>query len=193
MSTNIRLMQAGLDPPPPNRGGLLRAYRRTKAVVLKVWFVLLVLLVAWPVVSEGMRLMYPVMSQRLSKLPLPGFSHLKDYEGLHRADLAHVLSAALLAMVAHLWVSNIRLQLVKAHAEELGAKWDLGVYRLLVRALGGGVLLADAALFFYGLSARMGGSWDTAATPTIPSLLMTAAYVGGVVYAAFVTVTLDDH
>jgi hypothetical protein len=182
----------GDAPPDADRrptGGVIGLARRTLAKGLKAVTLLYLFVVAWPVVSEGLRLALPAMGQRLHRQPGLGF--LRNYENFHRTDPAHLTAAALLVAVCWLWAANIRVWMVWDHPRWVAEKWDPDVYGRLVQVLAAVLLSADALLFFYGVSHAAAGSWDATGVPYVGAALFTVGYVAGTVCAAFLSVTLD--
>lgn len=137
------------------------------------------------VISEGLRFLVPALGQKLWKLPIPGFSLLRDYEWSHRLDLAYFLALFLLVAVCVLWELALALYLgFELPFERAVAKPDN--YRRLVVILAVAVLGGDACLFYCAMTqlAWSGNSFS------IPALLATVCYLAVIVFVSFLTVRL---
>ena len=131
------------------------------------------------VISEGLRLLVPVLGQRLYKLPGLGF--LEEYESTYKLDLAPLFVVFLLIAVWHLWAKVIELWI----ARDDDAWWNTESHKVLVRMLAVTILGADGFLFYASVS-QMGWS----ATLSVSAFVATAAYVGVTIFVSYISVCL---
>jgi hypothetical protein len=141
------------------------------------------------VISEGLRLLVPVLGLKLHKLPLPGFSALRGFEGFYRLDMAHLFSVLLLWAVWYLWTVNLWI-LFAGPDFFARTRWDPETYTKFVRGLGVVILGADAILFYVGMTQQMGGMFGGGGL-SLSALLATVAYVGVIIFVSFVSVNLE--
>ena len=132
------------------------------------------------VISEGFRLLVPVLGQRLYKLP--GLSFLEDYEATYKLDLAPFFAVFLLIAVWHLWGKVIGFWIAR---DDDDSWWNTDAHKFLVRILAVIILGADGFLFFASVS-QMGWS----ATISVSALVATAAYVGVTIFVSYVSLCL---
>ena len=97
-----------VQPQTTNRPVAVRRLWPITLAKLKYWgwnlLVIVVLsIIYWTVISEGLRFLIPVLGQRLSKLPIPGFSLLARYEATYRLDLANAMAVFLFLAMFSLW------------------------------------------------------------------------------------------
>ena len=138
-------------------------------------------------VSEGLRSLIPTFGQRLYRQP--GLSFLRDYEGWHKFDLAHVMACILLVAVFSSWCINLRLWFAP-HEFVARTGWRLEAYRLVATVLSWAVLICDACLFYAAMS--QGESiWDAAKTISWSAILATLLYCAIIVFLSFSYVTLE--
>ena len=132
------------------------------------------------VISEGLRLLVPVLGQRLSKLPALG--SLEDYETTYKLDLAPFFAVFLLIAVWHLWNKVIEFWI----ARDDDNSWsNTDAHKFLVRILAFTILGADAILFYASVS-QMG--WSS--TFSVSALVATAAYVGVTIFVSYISLCL---
>lgn len=141
-------------------------------------------------ISEGLRLLIPALGQPLWKsVPIPGFSYLRGYTGLHKLDVAHLMALFLLFAVWYSWVVNIRL-LFAPHEFTARTGWILENYRWFVQILSITILVADALLFYCSMIQQ--GVWGSNAIFSFSALLATVCYTAILVFTSFVTVNLEE-
>jgi hypothetical protein len=142
------------------------------------------------VISDGLRRLVPELGVPLWRaVPLPGFSLLRNYEGLRKLDLAHMLSLILLFASWFMWVAVLRtLFFPRDFAHRAGL--NLPVYTKFVFGLACVILVCDSSLFYYALV--NGGIWGGNAFMSFPALLATCAYTALLVFVSYVTLHLED-
>lgn len=165
--------------------------RRRFRIRLLLWNCLtlpVVGLIYWVINAEGVRLQIPIFALRLHKLPIPGFSYLKDYEGLYRLDLAHVFAMFLLFAVWHLWIVVVRL-LLYGQLNRSDDVQNVSRFLTFVLTLAAIIIGGDAILFYFGLSARVDSLWSTSSGLT--PLFATIVYTAVLAFVALVHVQLE--
>lgn len=146
----------------------------TKLVLGVVYFVL---------IAEGMRQVLPMLGTRLAKFP--GLSFLNDFEGLHKLDLAHVMSILVLIFVWMQW-RELLLAWLSPDDQENSLGWRPRRHREISVGLGVVVLTVDAALFYYAMAdLSWDGSWFS-----LTALLATAAYVAILIFVTLISINL---
>jgi len=140
----------------------------------------------WMVNSQGARMKMPVLAIRLWKIPIPGFSHLRGWEGLRQIDLAHIFAMFLLFAT---WYLSCKV-LTALLFDEVGHNPDTDavVYRRIVYVLAGIIIPLDVVLFFYGV-AEQGGWGGGGFVPVFAAI----AYAGVLGFCAFVHVNLKNN
>jgi hypothetical protein len=149
----------------------------------------LVAILCCTVNAQGARSMVPILGMPLHKLPFPFFSRLRDYEGLHRLDLAVLFSFLLLIAVWYLWTVMMWIWFAP---NQFFARtgWEPEKYTRFVFALAIVILSADALLFYAGMVQEMGGLFGGAVI-SIPAILATVAYMSALIFVSFVSVNLQ--
>lgn len=132
------------------------------------------------VITEGLRLTFPVLAQKLYKLPLLGF--LRDYEVTYNLDLAPFFAMFFLVACFHLWERKLQFWLCPLE-NELG--FEPTFHGFLLTVLGWAIIGSDA-FFFYRAVSRMG--WGGGLSFT--ALIGTVAYVAVIVFVSYVSVCL---
>jgi len=131
--------------------------------------------------AQGIRAHMPVFGIRLYKIPLPGFSMLRDYEGTYRLDFAHVFAFILLLTVWCLWIVIVR-GLLYGHDEVADPRFHPTRYFTLVYSLAAIIIPGDAIIFYAGLSDRVDSLWagPNAFVPIIATVIYMAilAFIG---------------
>lgn len=126
----------------------------------------LVGLIYWVVNAQGIRAQMPVFALRLHKIPLPGFSYLRDFEGLYHLDLAHVLAVLLLGFVWYFWIVTVKV-LLYGHDEVADPRLNHHTYYLFLFTLAGVLILGDAIVFYCGLFDHVDSLWGET-SPFVP-------------------------
>lgn len=143
-------------------------------------------IIYWTVISEGLRLLLPVLGQRIHKVPIPGFSYFDRFEATHRLDLAHGLSIFLFIAMWKLWALILEDRLGSdQHFRDSGWE-DTDAYKSLVLLLGRVILGADAVLFYIAMT-QMG--WSGSAF-SIPAIIASISYVAVLVFVKLVSINL---
>ncbi len=181
-----RMAEHWPESPPPRRR---HPWTIIRGILFKMFCLPFIGLLYFVVISEGFRVMVPVLSLRLYRLPIPGFSRLRDFEGLQRLDLAHLFAIVLCFLTWYFWTAALWLML--APQEYLARKrWNPVTYGKIMKGIAIALLSADAILFYRGLTEQaggiFGGSWFS---PT--AILVTIAYVALIVGIALISVNLD--
>ncbi len=141
-------------------------------------------IVYYVLIAEGMRQVLPVLGTKLSKIP--GLGILNEYEGLHKLDLAHVLSIMVLLIAWILW-RILLLAWLSHEPEQNEFGWKPRRHQELVTILGAVMLITDAALFYYAMAdLSWNGSWFS-----ITALFATAGYVTILIFVTFYSITLS--
>ena len=131
-------------------------------------------LIYWTIISEGLRAELTVLGTRLYKIPLPGFSYLRDYEGLHSLDLAHAMAILLMLFVLCCWVLLLKVTLFGTDdvfvVDERINRW---AYFLFLSVISSIMIVGDALIFWAGIRDRMGSLWGESSgfVPIIATLL----------------------
>lgn len=143
-------------------------------------------IIYWTIISEGLRLLMPVLGQKLHKASLPGFSYLDRFEATYRLDLAHGLAVFLFIATWNLWGMVLKSMLGSdEHFRRYG--WNPQAFKRVVMVLGKVILCADAILFYIAMT-QMGWSGTVF---SIPALIATAGYVAILVFVKLVSVNLE--
>ncbi len=136
--------------------------------------------VYFSIIAEGLRQIVPVLGQRLHKLP--GLSFLQDYEATYRLDLAPIFAGFLLLAVWSLWASLLKIWLLDDDSQQYSDS-----HKLLIATLGSTILSVDAYIFYAALSEYgWGGMFSFSA------LIATAAYVGVLIFVLYVSHQLHE-
>jgi hypothetical protein len=137
------------------------------------------------IISDGMRLLIPDVGKKLYKLPFLEF--MKDYEGWHKLDCAHLYALVLMLAVFLSWGFVIRswLQIDSGQPH----RWNQKVFGLIASVLAFGAILLDGFLFY---RAEVAEDWGSD-TISLPCLAATALYVILQVFVAFVSVVLKEE
>ena len=168
--------------------------RQRKRIQWKAWAFKLVsfpviALVYVSVISDGLRRLVPELGLPLWRaIPLPGFSLLRNFEGLHKLDLAHVLSLVLLFASWFMWVALLRVKFFPRDVVKTGM--ELPTYIKFVCALACVIIVCDSALFYYALVNE--GIWGGNKIVSLPALLATCAYTAVIIFVSYVTLHLED-
>lgn len=161
------------------------------AVKLWIWNGLSIVVLGityWAVISEGLRVLLPTLGQRLSKLPIPGFSYFGSFEATFRLDLAHGLSIFLFIAMWSLWGLILRYWLGSdLHFRNSGWE-DPEAYKRIVLVLGVVILLADALLFYIAMTQM---SWS-GSNFSFVALIASAGYVAILVFVKLVSLNLSS-
>jgi hypothetical protein len=145
-------------------------------------------IVSWTVISEGLRFLIPVLGQRLSKLPIPGFSLLSRYQATYRWDLANTMAVFLFLAMWSLWGMILKTYLGSdEHFQRQG--WDPHRYRRLVMVLGKLILSCDLILFYIAM-VQMGWSGSVF---SFPALVASAAYLAVIIFVKLKSITLEKQ
>lgn len=137
-------------------------------------------------ISEGLRLLFPTLGTKLCKLP--GLADLYEYESTHRLDLAHPLSILVLTFVWMLWSAILQMWLDEDESFDHQG-WRPCRHTQLIVILGIVLLTADAALFYAALAElSWNGSWFSAT-----AFFATAAYMAVLIFVTLVSITLHKN
>ena len=123
-------------------------------------------------ISEGLRLLIPVLGQKLYKFPLPFVSAMRNYHPWDRLDLAYFFSILLLIAVWYLWKVTLKVYL-SYEGQAVPPGWDPAKYRGFVLTIAVIILSADAFLFYFAMTQQV--YWKTQFSFT--ALLATGAYI----------------
>lgn len=135
----------------------------------------IVALIYLSVGSEGLRMTMPVLQTRLYKMPIPGANLLRTVDSLDKIDLSMVVALMLFVAVTALWIRIFRsLQDAGALAERHASN---PVLSYLLAGISAIILLADAGIFYVGLSSQASSSWSE--TPWYVAPAATALFVAG--------------
>ncbi len=144
---------------------------------LVAWNILTVPVVAliyWVINAHGLRMQIPIFAMRLYKIPLPGFSRFRDYEGLYALDLACVMAMLLLGFVWYFWIIVVQVMFY-GHDSLVSPSDRRSTYYVFVLTLAGVIVICDAIVFYCGLFEFSGGWGDSSPfVPFIATLLYTA-------------------
>lgn len=174
-------------PPAPRRRASRLALWTTQLVRF-LWFIALCGLgfVYTAIISEGLRLVVPPLAVRMHKLP--GLGELKYYEASADWDLALPFSVFLLIGCTISWEKILRLFLgIPLAGNEFGNTEN---YRRLVIGLGSLLLVSDMCLFYAAMGTM---NWGSESGLSFGALLATAAYVGVLIFSAFISITLHQR
>jgi hypothetical protein len=165
----------------------------TSPARLKLWtwnlFSVTVLgVIYWSVIAEGLRFLVPFLGQRLSKLPIPGFSRLADFEWTHRLDLANAMSVFLFIAMWNLWGLLLKAWLGTSEVFQKSG-WDAETYKTIVLTLGVVVLGADGVLFYIAMT-QMGWAGTRF---SLSALLATCMWVAVLVFVKLVSINLEKE
>ena len=185
-----------VPPPVSSRYDNLPLFRKksfsgqAKAWLWKIATFPFLAIIYVALISEGLRLLMPALGQPLWKaVPIPGFSLLRGYSGLHKLDIAHLMAILLLFAVWYSWVVNIRLMFA-SHEFAARTGWNLQNYQTFVSTLSITILVADAILFYRSMLEQ--GVWGSGSIFSFPALLATVCYTAILVFTSFVTVNLEE-
>jgi hypothetical protein len=159
--------------------------RKMKRILWEIFVIPTLGLVVFVVGAEGLRVMFPALAVKLSKVPVPGFDWLFSFEGLHRLDVAHISALVMFVFVWGSWCSFLRLYL---HGKR--SKWATGHAHDVIQFISFALLLFDGIVFYRGISET--GGWGNAAFSIWP-FIATCLYACLTVYAAFKTVELESE
>lgn len=148
-------------------------------ILLKVILILLCV----SITSEGLRFLVPSFGQRLSAQPFLGF--LREYEGAHRLDLAHIFAVPIAILVFFLWKWLLRTLIEPGFVLSVYG-FDPIVVKTILSIMCIVVLGLDA-LCFYCAIANMG--WQ-GTTFSFPALLGTALYAAVIVGVSFMSLLM---
>lgn len=144
---------------------------------LVAWNILTVPVVAliyWVINAHGLRMQIPIFAMRLYKIPLPGFSSFRDYEGLYSLDLAHVMAMLLLGFVWYFWIVVVQV-IFYGHDSLVSPSDRRSTYYVFLLSLAGVIVTCDAIVFYCGLFEFSGGWGESSPfVPFIATLLYTA-------------------
>lgn len=161
-------------PRPPLRVGKTISQRvafyAANAIVLP-----LVAVCYLTVSAEGLRAQLPVMSTRLSRLPVPGAGYLAGFDGWDRLDLATVTALGLCAAVTMIWIRVFEALMSAGGLAERFARRPALTAALAAVVLV--IVLGDLTIFFAGLSAKSHSGWSQTAWYVAP--LASVLYVAG--------------
>jgi hypothetical protein len=175
--TGIRRHRKQLDWP------LIRA--RVKAWLWDFAAKVILGVIYFAVISEGLRILIPPLGQKLYKLPIPFLAALEDDEVGHRLDLAHAFSLFLLIGVYALWSRVLRLYLSAGEGFD-DSGWNSKNHRQLIVGMAAVLLGADAALFYIAMT-ELG--WAGSGF-SFTAIVATTCYIAVLIYVTFVSVTL---
>lgn len=147
--------------------------------------------VYWVVNAEGLRNIAPFLGRKLSKVPLPGFSYLADYEGLHQLDTAHVVTVFLFVASLISCTQFVRCLLIGEVSRPNGVTLNYGTYKFVVLALSVVILFADGFLFYYGTFSRTTSLFSDDTGVSLTALVLTAGYCVTLFCMAFWAVRLE--
>lgn len=109
------------------------------------------------VVADGLRVLMPIFSLRLYKLPLPGAGLIRSYDGWDRLDLALIMSLLIFAVVTWLWTK------IFVELQGFGTIADQRLTRPLVfymlSTIAAVFILGDAMVFYVGITAQSASGW----------------------------------
>jgi hypothetical protein len=165
---------------------------RLKALLWKVLTFLVLGLIYWIIVAEGLRLTISKLAMPLYKLPLPGVARLGQFKETRKFDLACVFALVLMVAVFKLWDTILR-QLYEAESRDEKVLAHPDVHRGLVMVLSVVLLAADAIMFFVGISHQMDGPLGGGGGNVFISLVATVLYVGLIIFMSLESVRLDKR
>ncbi len=146
----------------------------TKGLLGIVYFVL---------IAEGIRQVLPTLGIKLSKIP--GLGLLSEYEGIHKLDLAHLLSIIILIFA---WIQWRELLLVwlSPEPEQSAFGWRPRRHQEITVILAAVVLISDGLLFYSAMAdLAWNGSWFS-----ITAFIATVVYVAILVFVTFVSINM---
>jgi len=136
------------------------------------------------VVSEGLRLAFPVLSLKIHKMPVPVVAAwMAGDEVFHRFDAAHIIAFLFLFGVFFTWVRILREWLSPHEVQDI---WSVKQRRWLWATAGIIILGADCFAFYYGVCMLGWGDGFL----NIPALIGTVAYGTGLIICAFISLDL---
>lgn len=167
---------------------------RFKAWLWDVCTTIILGILYWTVISEGSRVLFPMLGKKLHTLPVPFAAMLADFEIGHRLDIAHLLAIFLFLGVASLWRMIIRAWV---ESDEVFRKegWNTERYKRVTFVLGFCLIGADCALFYYAVQ-HMGWAGNKFSWT---GFLGTVAYVSVLVWCVLKSIELhkkakdNDH
>lgn len=154
-----------------------------KTFVYSAWTIAsktIISIVVFGIMTEGLRVLVPPLSQKMFKLPFFGF--FQQYEETHNLDLATLFAVGLIVAVWVLWHEVIEILLDLDRINEFSPR------QVFVLTLGSIILGADAIIFSFGIS-EMG--WGGGGV-TFSSLVATAAYIALLIFSCWVSVNLKS-
>lgn len=162
--------------------------RRAKWPVI-LWDIVTMICVApvyWLVNAQGLRMQMPIFATKLHKIPLPGFSRLRLYEGLHTLDCAHLFCLFLLFTVWWMWIIAVKAMLYGFDFRN--TKMNTKVYMWFILVIVIVITLGDGAIFYAGLADRIDQMWS-APNPVVP-VIATAVYMAVLAFISLMHVQL---
>lgn len=165
---------------------------RLKSLGWKVFAFLILGLLYWMIVAEGLRLSISILAMPLRKIPIPGFAVLGQYQETRKLDLACVFALVLMIAVFKLWDANLR-QLYDAESRDEQLLANPEFHRALLMVLSVILLGADAVMFYVGISNQMEGPLGGGGGNVLMSLMATVLYVGLVIWVSLESVRLDKR
>ena len=173
--------QRSFVSPPKSLRRSKSATQKMKFAAVNVVFGGLGFIVVVAIAADGVRNMLDVSQMKLSRLPLPLIAELDVYSGFQDLDLAFLISGLLAVVVTAVWTRVI------TELKGLGTVWVVGSKPTLIAYLYASIamilILADAFLFFKGLSVRGGGWGEMHFSVPILGVLLYQACVAG--FAAY--------
>ncbi|MFN4261393.1 MAG: hypothetical protein ACK4RK_19070 [Gemmataceae bacterium] len=159
---------------------------KVKSWLFKLLTTPIMTVIYWVVIADGLRLLLPALGIPLYKLPIPGISYLRLYQGFNKFDLANCLLIFLCLAVFFLWLNILRMWLYEEGCF-LSRQLDAGKYATVLVLLGLVILGSDIALFYWSMCNQswLGGGFSFSAA------LITLAYTGVVVFVSFMCVSLE--
>lgn len=159
---------------------------KVKSWLFKLLTTPLMGVIYWVVIADGLRLLLPALGIPLWKLPIPGISYLRLYQGFNKFDLANCLAIFLCLAVFFLWLNILRMWLSE-DGFFVSRRLDAEKYALVLLILGLVILGSDIALFYYSMCNQ---SWLGSGF-SLSAALITLAYTGVVVFVSFLCVSLE--
>lgn len=147
---------------------------------------LLVTIVYLPLISQGLRYVFPDIGLRLYKLP--GLAFLRDYTATYRIDLASVFVIVPLISAWILWHLNLELYLRPNAFAHRFQRWNLDRMRRMILTMGVIIIAGDACLFAAAFTLA---SWG-AAKFSASAVLATLVYVTVLGFTTFVSLYLSE-
>ncbi len=118
--------------------------------------------------ATGLREEMPVFQTRFYRLPIPGASYLRDFDGWDKLDLAAPMALVLFIALGLLWKKIfVFLQDGDRITKQ---KEDNPVLFYLMAGIVAVIVLGDAGIFYAGLSSTVESSWNQENAGYIPAV-----------------------